>query len=312
MIHTRHDKRFTLSSRHSFFSSTFVLGALALAMVIGISVLVLAVRYSGDSLPSVSSLYKAWDERDYSRVFADSGSILERHPLDGAVLALNGFAGYYLHLAQTDPAEAGRLLDASIVSMRNAWYRVSDSEKPMIAYILGKAYYQRGYFYADLAEKYLDLAWNSDAQFPDLAEYRGLSASLLGKNAKAIENFTAALSVNPSDILLFTLASTYRKTGDLEKSKQYYLETARSTADETLELKAKCQLALILVEQKDFTAASSEFESILQKDTNFADAHYGLGVIYEAQGDMVRARAEWRKTIRIDPVHPGAREKLRL
>lgn len=312
MIHTRHDKRFTLSSRHSVFSSTFVIVLIAVLLLVLTSIIAFGMRKYGNPVPSVSSLYKAWEANDYSRVVEDSALILKKHPLDGAALALNGFASFYLHLAQTDPAEAGRLLDASIVSMRNAWHRVSDSEKPLLAYILGKAYYQRGYYYADLAGKYLDYAWDAGARYPDLEEYRGLSATLLGDYKKAIENFTEALATSPSDILLFTLATTYRKTNDTDKAMQYYLETARSTADESLQLKAKCQLALILVERGDFPGAMAEFDSILQKDANFADAHYGLGVIYEAQGDMVRARAEWRKTIRIDPVHPGAREKLKL
>jgi hypothetical protein len=50
---------------------------------------------------------------------------------------------------------------------------VSDSEKPQIAYVLGKAYYQRGYYYADLSMKYLDYAYKSGFRNDDLAEFRG-------------------------------------------------------------------------------------------------------------------------------------------
>jgi len=66
-----------------------------------------------------------------------------------------------------------------------------------------------------------------------------------------------------------------------------------------------------LTEQK-LDEAKAEFDTILEKDPNSADAHYGLGVIYETQGDLIRSRAEWRKAIRLDPVHPGARAKLNL
>ncbi len=305
-------KRYTLSSKHSVFSSSFV----ALFIILVTLILAIAaffyVRRSSETLPSNASLYKAWENRDYPTVYESTSAILGKRPLDGAVLAMNGFSAYYLQLAQTDPSSATALLDAAIVSMRNAWYRVSESERPQIAYILGKAYYQRGYYYADLAQKYLEYAWNAGVRYPDLEEYRGLAASVLGDYSKAIVAFTDALANNPSDLLLFTIAATYRKTGDIPKAKQYYSETIRSTKDESLELRSRNELAMILVEEGDTAGATAEFTAILEKDANFADAHYGLGVIYETQGDLVRARAEWRKTIRLNPVHPGAREKLKL
>ena len=43
-----------------------------------------------------------------------------------------------------------------------------------------------------------------------------------------------------------------------------------------------------------------------------ADAHYGLGVVYELQGDMIKARAEWRKALKFDPLHIKTRAKLNL
>ena len=58
--------------------------------------------------------------------------------------------------------------------------------------------------------------------------------------------------------------------------------------------------------------ARIEFESILEKDPNSADAHYGLGVIYESLGDLIKARAEWRKTIKSNPIHVEARNKLNM
>jgi len=305
-------KRYTLSSKHSVLSANLVALVVFVALVVAAGVTLLVIRRANEGLPSVSGLYESWNDRDYGQVFEDSGILLAKRPLDGSVLALNGFSAYYLHLAQTDPSVAGTLLDKSISSMRNAWYRVSDGERPQIAYILGKAYYQRGYYYADLAEKYLDYAWFAGMRYPDLEEYRGLAASVLGDYPKAISAFTDALSNNPSDLLIFTLASTYRKTGENDKAKQYFSQAILETRDDILELKSRNELGMILVDQGDLEGASAEFSAILEKDENFADAHYGLGVIYEAQGDMVRARSEWRKTIRLNPVHPGAREKLKL
>ena len=57
-------------------------------------------------------------------------------------------------------------------------------------------------------------------------------------------------------------------------------------------------------------AAEKEFRSILQKNENSADAHYGLGVLYEKQGDSAKARAQWRRVLRIQPNHEGALKKM--
>ncbi len=307
-----HEKKYLLSTHHGFFSSRFfvicIIVISALILIFG----TLYIRRTKSFLPSVSSLYEQWNLNNYLSVYEKSGLILNKRPLDGSVLALHGFASYYLFSEQNDSTAAQTYLVSAINSLRNGWYRVSDSEKPQIAYILGKAYYQRGYYYADLSKKYLDYAYQSGMHFNDLPEFRGLAASLLGDYTTSIEAFTEALAVNPSDLLLFTLSQNYLQINNTEKAKQYLYETIRTTKDDMLELKCRYLLGNVFLQEKNNADALNEFNTILEKDPNFADAHYGLGVIYENQGDLIKARAEWRKAIRINPVHPGARLKLNL
>lgn len=302
---------YLLSGRHHLLTVRMrvILAALAL---IAIAAVLVNIQIRRSWLPRVSTLYEAWDRADYQTVFEKSGLILNKRPLDGTVLALHGFSGYYLYAAQTDPGAAQNYLTESINSLRNAWYRVSESERPRLAYVLGKAYYQRGYYYADLSMKYLDYANKAGLKSGDLAEFRGLAASQLGDYETAISAFTEALAEKPSDLLLFTLAQSYLKIGDGAKAKQYLYETIRTSGDELLQLKCRYELGSLFLAEKEHDGARAEFETILQKDPNSADAHYGLGVIYETQGDLVKARAEWRKAIRLNPVHPGARAKLEI
>jgi tetratricopeptide (TPR) repeat protein len=310
-LHTRKNK-YLLSGHHGFFYSRFFI---LLVVVLAISVLVFsffAIRRLHTFLPSVPSLYTDWKAQNYESVYKKSALILEKHPLAGTILALHGFSAYYLFTAQNDPTAAQSYLIESINSLRNAWYRISATEKPRLAYVLGKAYYQRGYFYADLAMKYLDFAYISGIHFDDLAEFRGLSASLLGDYNTSISSFTEALSVKPSDLLLFTLAQDYLQIKNTDKAKEYLAETIRTSKDELLQLKCHYVLGTIFLQEQKITEAHTEFDTILEKDPNNADAHYGLGVIYETQGDLIRARSEWRKAIRLNPVHPGARAKLNL
>jgi tetratricopeptide (TPR) repeat protein len=305
-----HEKKYLLSGRRSFFSSGFFILSLVVLLVCIAVISVVYVRKSNTLLPSASALYKSWNSREYQVVYDNSGLILAKHPLDGPALALHGFSAYYLYIEQNDPASAQAYLTMSITSLRNAWYRVSDSEKPQIAYILGKAYYQRGYYYADLSMKYLDYAKKAGCTYDDLAEFRGLAASSLGDYATSIEALTASLAKKPSDILLFTLAKTYEKINDSDKAKQYFSETIRTTQDELLQLKCHYELGELFLVEKSLPEAQAEFESIIEKDPNSADAHYGLGVLYETQGDLIRARAEWRRALKINPAHAGARTKL--
>jgi tetratricopeptide (TPR) repeat protein len=305
-------RKYLLSGRHGFFSPGMIFLCSFVVLCAVILCAGLYLKKNKSFLPSVSSIYRDWKNKDYQSVYDKTGLILVKKPQNGTILALHGFSSYYLFSGQNDSTIAQNYLDASIVSLRNAWYRVSNSEKPQISYVLGKAYYQRGYYYADLAMKYLDYAKKAGFKADDLQEFRGLASGLLGDNETSIAAFTDALAVNKSDLLLFTIAKTYQKTGDVDKSKQYFYETIRTTNDDILLLKCHYELGTLFLAEQKLSEAQSEFNTIIEKDPNSADAHYGLGVIYETQGDLIRARAEWRKALKLDPVHAGARAKLNI
>lgn len=310
-LHLR-KKRYLLSGRHSWYTSR--LAHIALFAVLAALVIfgIIHYRNKSASMPSVSGIYEDWKESRYKDVYAKSDIVLSKRPLDGEMLALKGFAAYYLFSAQTDTAEAQGYLTDSIVSLRNAWYRVASGEKPKIAYILGKAYFHRGFYYADLAMKYLQFARDAGITYPDLPEFIGLTADVLGNNETAIASFTEALSVNPSDLLLFTLSRSYQKAGNVDKAKQYLSETIRVSGDELLQNKCRYEIGMILIAEGKVDEAETEFNTILEKEPNSADAQYGLGVVCETRGDLVKARAAWRRALRINPVHEGARQKMNI
>ncbi|MDR2304024.1 MAG: hypothetical protein LBE10_05500 [Treponema sp.] len=37
-----------------------------------------------------------------------------------------------------------------------------------------------------------------------------------------------------------------------------------------------------------------------------------MGLLYSEKGDTTRARAEWRRAVRIDPAHNNARARLNM
>jgi tetratricopeptide (TPR) repeat protein len=64
------------------------------------------------------------------------------------------------------------------------------------------------------------------------------------------------------------------------------------------------------IEEGNYDEALAEYQSILEKNPYNADAYYGIGLVYEKMGDMVRARAEWRNALKVQVNHPGAIKKL--
>lgn len=99
-------KKYLLTGRHSFFSSSLVRFVSILLFFLAVFLGAFLVRSHVKSLPSVSSLYQDWTNKNYTALFEKSEEILIKHPLDGEVLTLHGFASYYLSLEQTDSAES--------------------------------------------------------------------------------------------------------------------------------------------------------------------------------------------------------------
>lgn len=282
------------------------------ALVVGVGVGAWRYRRYYRGLPSARSVYEDWKNGNYKAVYDKAAEILQRRVFDAEMLALHGFAAYYIFSEQTDLSVSYDYLNSAIVSLRRALHVVRPAEVPNVSYVLGKAYYQRGYYYADLAVKYLDLAYNAGFRAADLAEFRGMSASLLGDMQKAVESFTQALAAQPSDLVLYALAECYEKLSDFSKAKLYLYDTIGKTKDVLLELKCRNRLAALYLSERNLAEAERELDVVLQKDERSAEAHYHRGVLYEMGSDLVRARAEWRHALRLNPLHEPTRVKLNL
>ena len=74
----------------------------------------------------------------------------------------------------------------------------------------------------------------------------------------------------------------------MANAKAYLIRVRDITKNEDLILRTSFLLGEIFVEENDLEGAEKEFRSILQKNENSADAHYGLGVLYESRGIMRR------------------------
>ena len=269
-------------------------------------------------LDSVDSMYKNWSlhtEDGYKSVYNSASRILDENPYHNAALAFLGYSSFMLAESETDNIKSQELLDKSIFSLRKAMHGCKKDTLPQIQYMLGRAYFYKNkvsayHYYADLVVKYLSLAVSNGYKSADIPLLLGLSYASLGETDESIAAFTEALLVRETDTLLFNIAKQYCKKGRESVAKQYLVRVMKISQNEDLLDDSHILLGQIYTSEGNFSDAEKEFNSILEKNQNSADAHYGLGVLYEKKGDNIKARSEWRKCLKIQFNHKGALKKM--
>jgi tetratricopeptide (TPR) repeat protein len=259
-------------------------------------------------------LYGLWETGNYEETFRMSGAELQNQPMDFFLLTIHGFSAYQLGIAQINTFDTLNYIDECIRSLRKAMLLKKGTEDGRVYYVLGKAYYYKGQSYADLAVKYLEMARNS---YParDIPEYLGLAYAAIQDYRNSIAAFTQALEPgdgNPSDPLLLSIASSYMALEELESARAYLIRCIDTTRDAASLVKARLLMGEILRKSGNEEEAEVQYMTILDETGENAETHYQLGELYDSRGDTTRARAEWRRTVRIDPAHIKARKRLNM
>ncbi len=263
---------------------------------------------------TIKTIRNSWTEYDYQKVYEYGKSFLQDNPYNNTALTYYSYACFFLAQSQTDTQQAQTYLDECINNIRIALYESDKSLTPQLQYMLGRAYFYKNtittHYYADLAVKYLLLAKDNGYKADDIAEYLGLSYASLGMTMESIAAFTEALLVRESDSLLLAIAEQYYNAKELNAAEQYLFRIIKNSDNEDIVIKSENLLGTIYIDKENYDAALEEFNNVLKKNENSADAHYGIGVIYEKQGNIVKARSEWRKALKIQVNHPGALQKM--
>ena len=264
---------------------------------------------------SIVHLKKEWGENNYGNVYDISSAILASKPFNNTALIYHGYASFFLALAENDTTLSQVYLDEAIFNLRLALQSAKSKAVSQIEYMLGKAYFYKNtvssyYYYADLAVLYLNRAEKGGYKADDIPEYLGLSYAALDMTIESISAFTKALLTRESDLLLLSIAEQYYKAGQFVAAEQYLYRISQDCKDERITDKSHILLGKIYTDQKKYDEAEKEFLTILEKNENSGDAYYGLGVIYENQGDLIKARSYWRKALKVQANHPDALKKL--
>jgi tetratricopeptide (TPR) repeat protein len=242
----------------------------------------------------------------YDDVIAATDAILVGDPLNPVALSYRGFASFYKSASQNAAEERMPYLDQAVVSLRRA--RLAGTPFPgETDYVLGKAYFNKGQYYYDLAIASIESSVARGYVQKDSYEYIGQSYSQLGDYQKALDNFLLAMRDDPGDLLLLTIGQTYYQMKRTSDAVDYLLRTLNKTEDKDIEERTRFLLGGIYLDTGELFKAEEQFAAIVKIDPGSADAHYNLGEVYAKMNDPVKGRAEYRNALIIDPSHYGAK-----
>ncbi|MDR0587077.1 MAG: tetratricopeptide repeat protein [Treponema sp.] len=289
----------------------YAVGLLAFVVL----VLFFISKKNGEAGIKKREVLRNWENGSYNEVFDQSSLALKNKPLDSFFLTVNGFASYQLAISQINQKDTLSYLDSSIWSLRKILLEKNADRDGRIRYVLGKAYYEKGPEYADLAIRYLEEAGNAGYGAKDIPEYLGLAYHAVREYRKSVETLSRALdpgqSGTDSDRLLLAIARSYIGLEDWDNAKAYLTRCIEQTLDGGAGINARLLLGKVLLNSGDAAGAESVYTEVLE-DTENAEAAYELGEIYAAQGDTIRARAAWRRAYRADNNYRPARVRLNM
>jgi len=259
-------------------------------------------------------LKESFNSAFFDSAYNKSREMLAKDPLDFSLLTINGFSAYQLAIAQINSFNTLFYINECIWSLRKALLLKEGSSDGRIFYVLGKAYYNKGPAYADLAVKYLEKARASRYWSDDIPEYLGLAYAAIRDFRSSVAVFAEALasSQGPSDVLLLSIARSYMALDENEQARAYLIQCLDISRDSKTTAAARLLNGNILMKSGDLSGAETEYLKMLEDIGDNAEAHYQLGELYALAGDPTRARAEWRRALRIDPAHGPSRNRLNI
>jgi tetratricopeptide (TPR) repeat protein len=285
----------------------------AAALVVSLVVLgIFVIRNQGRASPSATrkGIMALWEKGSYREVFDLSDQGLVKRPMDSFFLTMSGLAAHYLGAAQISDEDRLGYMRTAVSRLRKALVMQHPPYAKEIRYVIGKSYFHLGYYYLDEAVSFLEAARALGLSAADVDEYLAMAYYHLGSIDKSIAAFESAMAYQPTDQLYVTAALAYGAAGRTADAEEALRKAIAITNDIAVGSEARFRLSDILIAQKRYVEAEEAIQAVLDKDPDSADARYRLGLLYEALGDPAKARSEWRKAVKSDPMHQGARLKL--
>lgn len=271
----------------------------------------IALIVSKKSQQTISVIASLWGKKAYNEVLQTTNTLLVKDPLNPYLLMYNGFASFYLSIPEYDIQKKTVYIQNTIRTLRKIFLIDKFPYLDTVYYILGKAYFFTGPYFYDLSLKYFNEALALRFNSLDIYEYRGLIQAYYGNYTESISNYLLVLEKkNKSPELLYALAHCYLNLNDSMTAEEYLLKAEMFATDVFTLEQIYLSLADIYLQRKNTENFFATIEKIKKSNPESAEAYYREGLYYSMQGDIIRARAAWRKVLNLDPMHKEARQKL--
>jgi tetratricopeptide (TPR) repeat protein len=256
-------------------------------------------------------LLRVWNEGNFEQAYEISKNALLENPVDYFLLTIKGFSAYQMGISQINNQSMLMFINECIFSLRKAIMQREAARDGRLFYVLGKAYGYKGAEYADLAVKYLEMAYKLGFDAPDIPEFLGLAYAAIGDYRNSVIAFSKALeNAEASPLLLLSIAESYIALGEFENARAYLMMVVNVSVDSSTTFSARLFLAEVLRQLGDHSGAINQLHEIIEETGDNAETRFQLGEIFSQLGDNTRARAEWRRAITLDPAHLRARARL--
>jgi tetratricopeptide (TPR) repeat protein len=180
-------------------------------------------------------------------------------------------------------------------------------------YVLGRAY--QGLQRLQQAMGAFRHAATLDPMQPAIRFSLGVVLASAGKTSDAIQQFSAAERMNPSDPEIHEqLASLFEKTGDKERARveRSRLAALKTTADKegaVAKLNAEANQYLLAGNAK---SAAESYRKAMQINPRDAKLHYNLALALDKLGDFPSEQKELERAVELDPKLAAAQNQLGL
>jgi len=169
--------------------------------------------------------------------------------------------------------------------------------------------FERNQAWSDEITLYQDCVTKSPAK---ARPYNNLGAALMraGRLAEAIQNFKAALNIQPDyGDAHYNLGYALSRQGNLEQGIRHFAETLRR---DPKNLKALNNMGVALALQGRYGEAIHYLEAALKLNPLDADVHNNLGISLKNKGNLDAAIRHFNRALALDPRHAGAHNNLGL
>lgn len=270
-----------------------------------------AVLISKKSQETLSAVTLLWEKKAYGEVLETTQRLLAKDPLNPYLLMYSGFASFYLSVPEYDIQKKAVYIHNTIRTLRKIFLEEKFPYTADVYYVLGKAYFFKGPYYYDLSLKYLNEALALQFNSLDIYEYRGLIQAYYKKYTESIADYMLVLEKNDkSPELLYAIAQCYLNLNDNTTAEEYLMKSEMLATDIFILEQIYLSLADIYLQKKNAEKFFAVIEKIKKSNPESAEVYYREGLYYSMQGDIIRARAAWRKALNLDPMHKEARQKL--